>query len=110
MSSKQNRIEHMRMEHVSRSLESLQSTQRFVLSSRLSGILHQIQNRFKRSYKSEDIVTILPNNDVCFVGHKLKFKLPSDQQRAQEFREALNIFITMLSHNHKGYSGHYNFV
>ena len=57
-----------------------------------------------------DIAQILPNHEVCFAGHKLIFKAPEEEVKAENFREALNTFILMLSHLHGGHSGYYNTV
>ena len=77
---------------------------------RLSGILGHLQTRSKRSIESTDIATILPNNELCFAGHKLIFKMPENMEKAEKFKEALNTFIMMMSHLHGGNSGHYNTV
>ena len=81
---------------------------------RLSGILGHLghlQTRSKRSSESPmDIAQILPNHEVCFAGHKLIFKAPEGEAKAENFREALNTFILMLSHLHGGHSGYYNTV
>ena len=81
---------------------------------RLSGILGHLGHlptRLKRSSESPmDIAQILPNHEVCFAGHKLIFKAPEEEVKAENFREALNTFILMLSHLHGGHSGYYNTV
>ena len=81
---------------------------------RLSGILGHLghlQTRSKRSLESPiDIAKILPNHELCFAGHKLIFKVPDGEAKAEKFREALNTFILMMSHLHGGHSGYYNTV
>ena len=81
---------------------------------RLSGILGHLghlQTRSKRSSESPmDIAKILPNHELCFAGHKLIFKVPDGEAKAEKFREALNTFILMMSHLHGGHSGYYNTV
>lgn len=60
--------------------------------------------------ESKDIAMILPNNELCFAGHKLIYKLPTELEEAEKFREALNTFILMMSHLHGGHSGYYNTI
>ena len=49
--------------------------------------------------KREEISAILPNRSVCFAGRKLPYKIPLDGQKAEQFREALDIFIMLINHN-----------
>ena len=59
---------------------------------RLSGILEHLghlQTRSKRSSESPmDIAKILPNHELCFAGHKLIFKVPDGEAKAEKFRDA----------------------
>ena len=55
---------------------------------RLSGILGHLghlQTRSKRSSESPmDIAKILPNHELCFAGHKLIFKVPKAEAKAEK--------------------------
>ena len=100
------------MEHVSINLYKTLylNSSKVAFNFRLSGILVNLQTRSKRSTDPEDIATILPNNEICFAGHKLIFKVPSDLKEAEKVREALNTFILMMSHLHGGHSGYYKTI
>lgn len=96
---------------ISNPLFSIQIFQTFSLF-RLSGILGHLgqTSRMKRSSDAQDIAMILPNNEVCLAGHKLIFRVPTELEEAEKFREALNTFIMMMSHLHGGNSGYYNTI
>ena len=96
---------------ISNPLFSIQIFQTFSMF-RLSGILGHLgqTSRMKRSSDAQDIAMILPNNEVCLAGHKLIFRVPTELEEAEKFREALNTFIMMMSHLHGGNSGYYNTI
>ena len=80
-------------------------------------ILHH--SREKRSSEASEtsetseakrIVEIMPNQDICFAGKKLKHPMPSDPEKAEIIREALNTFILMLSHTHGQTSNHFETI
>ena len=71
----------------------------------------RLSRRNKRSITDEGngkpIAQILPNGNICFAGHKLPFRAPSNEDKAESLREALNTFILLMSHRRGYKSGHF---
>ena len=74
----------------------------FTLYFRLSGILtHMRRSGYKRNgnrSQGKEIARILPNGNICFAGKKLPVRVPADEDKAENLREALNTFIMLMSH------------
>ena len=48
--------------------------------------------------QGKEIARILPNGNICFAGKKLPVRVPADEDKAENLREALNTFIMLLNH------------
>ena len=46
----------------------------------------------------KEIAQILPNGNICFAGKKLPVRVPSNEDKAENLRETLNVFIMLMSH------------
>ena len=55
------------------------------------------RNANKRS-QGKQIAQLLPDGTICFAGKKLPVRIPSNEDKAAKFREALNTIIMSLSH------------
>jgi len=53
------------------------------------------------------IAQILPNGEICFAGRKLPFRVPSNEDNAENLREALNTFIMLMAHRRGKNSHHF---
>ena len=55
------------------------------------------RNANKRS-QGKQIAQLLPDGTICFAGKKLPVRIPSNEDKAEILREALNTFIMLLNH------------
>lgn len=53
----------------------------------------------------QEIAQILPNNQICFAGVRLDYKLPRERGNAQNFVDIINAFSQYMSHNQAMRSG-----
>ena len=61
---------------------------------RLNGILANLERRLQRRNMRFET-----SRRICFAGRKLMFLVPSDEEGAEAFFEALDIFSMMIRHN-----------
>ena len=61
---------------------------------RLNGILANLERRLQRRN-----MRLETSRRICFAGRQLMFLVPSDEEGAEAFFEALDIFSMMIRHN-----------
>ena len=69
------------------------------------------QPRQKRSPAEStpiEIAKIMPNNDVCFAGRKLKIRM--NEENEEQLRAALNTIIMLMSHRHGESGNHFQTI